>query len=226
MPTVSELFQGGIAASGTLINNDPNLKPERSWTGELSAERETDNNLWRVTAFFERTRDALYSQTNVTVVPNVTNIQNVDAMRTHGLETSWRGTDVFVKGLDLAANATWTDSRITRDDKFPAAVGHWQPRVPQWRASTVATWHASPKWTHTLGVRYSGRQYSTLDNSDPNGFAYQGASRYFTADVRTVYRIDEHWSAAVGIDNLNNQQYWNFHPYPQRTYTAELKVDL
>jgi iron complex outermembrane receptor protein len=226
MPTVSELFQGGIAASGTLINNDPNLKPERSWTGELSAERETDNNLWRVTAFFERTRDALYSQTNVTVVPNVTNIQNVDAMRTHGLETSWRGTDVFVKGLDLAANATWTDSRITHDDKFPAAVGHWQPRVPQWRASTVATWHASPKWTHTLGVRYSGRQYSTLDNSDPNGFAYQGASRYFTADVRTVYRIDEHWSAAVGIDNLNNQQYWNFHPYPQRTYTAELKLDL
>jgi nucleoside-diphosphate-sugar epimerase len=29
-----------------------------------------------------------------------------------------------------------------------------------------------------------------------------------------------------GIDNLNNYQYWNFHPYPQRTYYAELKYDF
>jgi iron complex outermembrane receptor protein len=226
MPTVAELFQGGIAANGTLVNNDPNLRPERSWTSELTAERETDGSLWRVTAFFERTRDALYSQTDVTVTPNVTRIQNVDAIRTHGIETAYRGSDVFVQGLDLGASATWTDSRITRDDRFPAAVGHWQPRVPQWRASVVATWHASPKWTHTLGARWSGRQYSTLDNSDPNGFAYQGASRYITADWRTVYRVDAHWTVAAGIDNLNNQQYWNFHPYPQRTYSLELKVDL
>jgi iron complex outermembrane receptor protein len=226
MPTVAELFQGGIDASGTLVNNDPNLKPERSWTGELSAERETDGQLWRVTAFFERTRDALYSQTNVTVTPNVTNIQNVDAIRTHGIETSYRGSDVVAKGVDILASATWTDSRIVRDAKFPAAVGHWQPRVPQWRASAAATWHASSRWTHTLGVRYSGRQYSTLDNSDPNGFAYQGASRYLVADWRSVYRVDPHWTVAAGVDNLNDQQYWNFHPYPQRTYNLELKVDL
>jgi iron complex outermembrane receptor protein len=30
----------------------------------------------------------------------------------------------------------------------------------------------------------------------------------------------------VGIDNLNNYQFWNFHPYPQRSYMAELKVSL
>jgi iron complex outermembrane receptor protein len=226
MPTVAELFQKGTAANGTVVANDPNLKPERSWTSELSAERDTGSGLWRITAFFERTQDALYSQTNVTVTPNVTSVQNIDAIRTHGVETAWHGTDVGVRGLDLAASATWTDSRITRDAKFPVAVGHWQPRVPQWRASTAATWHASLRWTHTLGVRYSGKQYSTLDNSDPNGFAYQGASRYLTADWRTVYRMDEHWSVAAGIDNLNNQQYWNFHPYPQRTYSLELKVDL
>ncbi len=33
-------------------------------------------------------------------------------------------------------------------------------------------------------------------------------------------------SASLGIDNLNNYQYWNFHPYPQRTFMAELKLDL
>jgi iron complex outermembrane receptor protein len=33
-------------------------------------------------------------------------------------------------------------------------------------------------------------------------------------------------SAAFGIDNANNARYWNFHPYPQRTWTAEVRFDL
>ena len=48
-------------------------------------------------------------------------------------------------------------------------------------------------------------------------------SEYLTADLRVRYKIDRQWSAAFGIDNLSNQQYWNFHPYPQRNYTVELK---
>ena len=53
-----------------------------------------------------------------------------------------------------------------------------------------------------------------------------GASNYFTMDMRVRYQIDRQWSASFGIDNANNCQYWNFHPYPQRTYTASLKWDL
>lgn len=226
MPTVSELYQGGINAAGVLTNNDPNLKPEKSWTGELTAERKLETGLLRLTAFGERTRDALYSQTNVLVTPNVTNVQNVDRIETKGLELAYAAVDVGVRGLDLNASTTWTDSKIERNDKFPASVGKWQPRIPEWRATGQATWRANDRLAATLAARYSGRQYSTLDNSDPNGFAYQGASKYFTTDLRVTYKIDRQWSMAVGIDNLNNYQYWNFHPYPQRTYVAELKFDL
>ena len=80
------------------------------------------------------------------------------------------------------------------------------------------------QWAFTVGARYSGTQYCTLDNSDVNGFTYLGVSKYFTVDLRVRYQIDRQWSAAFGIDNLNNYQYWNFHPYPQRTYVAELQV--
>jgi iron complex outermembrane receptor protein len=226
MPTVSELYQGGINAAGTLINNDPNLKPEKSWTGELTAERKLETGLLRITAFGERTRDALYSQTNVLVTPNVTNVQNVDRINTKGLELAYAATDVGIAGLDLNASSTWTDSKIDRNDKFPASVGKWQPRIPQWRATGQATWRMNDRLAATLAARYSGRQFSTLDNSDPNGFAYQGASKYFTADARVTWKIDRQWSVALGIDNLNNYKYWNFHPYPQRTYVAELKFDL
>lgn len=225
-PTVSELYQGGINANGSLINNDPNLKPERSNTSELSAERDLGYGLWRVTAFFERTRDALYSQINRRDNQTVSTVQNVDAIRTKGIETAFQGSDVFWRGLDLGGSVTWTDSTITRNAKNPVSVGKEQPRVPNWRATAVATWRPDANWSYTLAARYSGRQFSTLENDDPNGFAYMGASKYFTTDVRVRWQVTKQWSAAFGIDNLNNYTYWNFHPYPQRTYSAELKFDL
>ena len=223
MPTVSELYQGGINAQGQLINNDPNLKPEKSWTTELSAERQLERGVLRLTAFGEQTSDALYSQLSTT---NVNTIQNIGEIHTKGLEAAYEAGDVLLRGLDLSSSVTWTDSKIVRNDAFPASVGKWQPRIPEWRATGVAAYRASDKLSLALAARYSGKQFSTLDNSDPNGFAYQGASKYFTADLRATYRFDKQWSAAFGIDNLNNYKYWNFHPYPQRTFVAELKFDL
>ncbi|MYM22344.1 TonB-dependent receptor [Duganella sp. FT135W] len=223
MPTVSELYQGGLNAAGQLTNNDPNLKPEKSWTTELSGEHKLADGYLRLTAFGERTADALYSQTNVLVAPMVTNIQNVDLIRTKGLEVSYAAK---ILGFDLSSSLTWTDSKIIRNDKAPSSVGKWQPRIPEWRATGVATYEFNDKLSATLAARYSGKQYSTLDNSDINGFAYQGSSKYFTADTRVRYRFNQQWSMALGVDNLNNYQYWNFHPYPQRTYVAELKFDL
>jgi iron complex outermembrane receptor protein len=226
MPTVAELYQGGLNSLGQLQNGNPALKPEASWTHELSAEGDIGRQHLRATLFQEDTRDALYSQTNVTVTPNVTNIQNVDRIRTRGVELAGSAQDVGLRGLELTGSITYADSIILRNDAFPASVGHWQPRVPRWRSTLVATWRADDRWTATLGARYSGRQYSTLDGSDPNGFAYMGASKYFTADLRLRCRLNRQWTAAFGIDNLNDYQYWNFHPYPQRSYSAELKYDL
>jgi iron complex outermembrane receptor protein len=42
-------------------------------------------------------------------------------------------------------------------------------------------------------------------------------------DVRSRYRIAKKTLAAIGIDNLTNEEYWNFHPYPKRTYVVEVK---
>lgn len=226
MPTVSELYQGGVNASGQLTNNDPTLKAEKSYTGELTADRKLEDGWLRLTAFGERTRDALYSQINALSGSSVSTIQNVDRIHTKGLELSYTQDNVWRQGLNLNGSLTWTDSRIVSNDKFPASVGKWQPRIPEWRATGVISYDFSDKLSVSYAARYSGRQYSTLDNSDPNGYAYMGASQYFTTDLRARYRIDQRWSAAVGVDNLNNYQYWNFHPYPQRTFIAELRFDL
>jgi iron complex outermembrane receptor protein len=226
-PTVSELYQGAIdTATNTIIKNDPNLKPEKSWTSEITAERDLGNGLLRTTLFHEDTRDALYSQINSQFGTNVSTVQNVDQMRTTGLEVAYQANDVAVRGLDLSGSITFADSKTVKNDNNPASVGKWQPRVPRWRASAVATYRPDDRWSYTVGARYSGRQYSQLDNSDVNGDAYTGVSQFFVVDARVQYKIAKQWTASLGIDNLNNQKYWNFHPYPQRTVLAELKFDL
>jgi len=231
MPTVSELY-GATSTTNSQYINDPNLKPEKSWTTELSAEKDLGNALARLTFFAEDTRDSLYSQTtyDATANRNISRVQNVNRIATRGIETALNGSDVLVRGLDLNASVTYARSIIKDNSGFVSVpgdtIGKWQPNIPRWRATALASYRVNERLSATLGARYSGRQYRTLDNSDVNGFAYQGVSRYFTTDVRVRYQITRQWSAAFGIDNLNNYQYWNFHPYPQRSYTAELKVDL
>jgi iron complex outermembrane recepter protein len=231
MPTVAELY-GATATTNSQYINDPNLKPEKSLTSELSAEREMFNGLLRVTYFTEATRDALYSQTTLDPVANrnVSRVQNIGRIQTQGLELAYSGFDVFKKGLDLSGSLTYADSTIRENKGFVAVAGDTlgkrQPNIPQWRATALATYRVDAHWSATLGARYSGPQFRILNNADVNGFTYQGVSRYFTTDVRVRYALNKQWSAALGIDNLNNYQFWNFHPYPQRSYVAELKFDL
>jgi iron complex outermembrane receptor protein len=231
MPTVQELY-GNTSTGNSQFINDPKLKPEKSWTSELSAEKDLANGLLRLTLFSENVRDALYSQTSFDSVANqnITRVQNVGRIQTHGLELAYNANDVLTRGLDLGASLTYARSRIKENQGFVTTpgdtIGKWQPRVPDWRATVVASYRFNERWDATYAMRYSGKQYNTLDNSDPNGSAYQGTSRFFTTDLRVRYQIAKQWTAAFGIDNLNNYQYWNFHPYPQRTYSLELKFDL
>ena len=224
MPTVQELY-GATSNANLSFVNDPNLFPERSWTSELSVEKDLGHGLLRLTFFNEDTKDALYSQ----LIPGsttVSRVQNVDAINTKGLETAYTGSDLWVKGLDFSGSITYANSIIVSNPALPSSEGKFQPRVPVWRATALTSYRFDEKLSATLGVRYSGQQFAQLDNSDINAMAYQGVSRYLIVDVRTRYRLARKTVAAFGIDNLSNEEYWNFHPYPKRTYVLELKHDF
>jgi iron complex outermembrane receptor protein len=231
MPTVSELY-GATSTTNSQYINDPNLKPEKSVTLELSAEKDFGNGALRLTFFRENTQDSLYSQTTFDSVANknVSRVQNVGRILTNGLEVAYNGTDVVKKGLDLSGSITYADSVIKENTGFVAVagdtIGKQQPNIPKWRATALASYRLDQHWSLSLGARYSGVQFRTLNNGDVNGYTYQGVSEYFTTDVRVRYVVNKQWTASVGIDNLNNYQYWNFHPYPNRSYVAELKFDL
>ena len=128
----------------------------------------------------------------------------------------------ILEGLDLSGSITWTDPRVEKDPIFPAAEGKQIPGVPKVKATLVATYHRHEKWSVSLGARYSSRLFAIIDNTDVNTHTYQGFDPFLVADVRATYQLNDHWEAAIGVDNLFDDRYFLFHPFPGRTAMAEL----
>jgi iron complex outermembrane receptor protein len=226
-PTVAELFQGSVAGTA-IINNNPGLKPEIGYSKELSAEKDlmvgsAAGNL-RASLFEDDVRDTIYSQTNITVFPNVTNIQNIDRVRTRGLEVSTSWHDVAIRGLDLTANVAWSHGEILDNTNNPGLVGKTWVRVPRVRANAIASYAPNERWSGSLAVRRSGRQYNNLDNSDINPDVFGGTSSYTVWDAKLTYRVAKDLEASLGIDNLTDAHYYVYHPYPGRTFVGELRA--
>ncbi|WP_083438863.1 TonB-dependent receptor [Herbaspirillum autotrophicum] len=224
-PTVSELFQGSLTGS-TLVNNDPNLKPENDLAKELSAEWALQKGIVRASLFEDDVKNTLFSQTNTTVFPNVTNIQNIDRVRSRGIEVVYSGENIGLEGLDLNASIAYTRSIILENSKNPATVGKNFYRIPLWRANLVGTYHVSDQLTAMVGGRYSGRQYNTLTNTDINPDTFGGTSAFLVFDTKFTFKPTKQTEIGVGIDNLTDRRYYVYYPYPGRTFYLEAKFSL
>jgi iron complex outermembrane receptor protein len=233
-PTVSELYQA-VTVGGVVFTPNPDLRPERAHTGELSFERAGEKGRVRLSLFEEDLADALIAQNST--IPGTTTIgssvQNIDRVRSRGVEIVAQRSDALMRGLDLSGSATWVDSRILSDPNFRNAAGaladvsgKYTPNIPRLKLTGVATYRYDDHWSGTLAGRYSDRVWSTIDNTDVNPQTFQGFESFFVADVRLNYRLDQHARASIGVDNLLNRKYYLFHPFPQRTVVAELRLDL
>jgi iron complex outermembrane receptor protein len=212
-PTVGELYQL-VSTGSTFTSPNPNLKPERDRSGE-------------------NTRDALISQTST--LPNyavpVTYTMNVGEVRNRGIELAAQQHNVLIQGLELSGSVTLVDSTTLSDPGFVSAAGSTAdgkhvPYVPRWRATAVATYRPNAAWAVTLAGRNSGKPYSTLDNTDNTPNVFGAFDTFLVFDAHVNYQINEQLSASLGIDNFNNEKYFLYHPFPQRTYVASLKFRL
>jgi iron complex outermembrane receptor protein len=227
-PTAGELYQL-VTTGSTFTSPNPNLLPEQVWSGELKAEHKISQGYVRVSLFDEVTTNALVSQYN-SLVPGSSTlysyVMNVGRIRNRGIEAYLEQDDVLASPLDLSESVTYVDSTILADNgqgQFSTAVGSHAPYVPNWRATFVATYRPRQDLALTLAGRYSGRQYSTVDNTDTNPNVYGGFDDFFVLDTHFNWKINRRWALSGGVDNLLNRKYFLFHPFPQRTFVGELK---
>jgi iron complex outermembrane recepter protein len=232
-PTVAELYQN-ISVGGVATFANPNLTPEQDLNGELNIERHWSDGRVRLTLFEERTNNAIISQTNLATNPTTgaqvptTTVGNVAAIRMQGVELSAEKDNIAVKGLQIFGSVTYVDSRILSDPTWAGTnpltglpdtvVGKRVPFVPDLRARAGVTYRPNESWAFTFAARYSGKQYSTLDNTDIISHVYGAFDNYIVADMKVHYTATKNFSFDFGIDNLFNEQYFLFHPFPGRTY--------
>lgn len=224
-PTVSELFQGQINGS-SIVNNNPYLTAEDDLSKEFTAEWAHWNGVWRVSLFQDDVKNTIFSQTDTTVIPNVTSFQNIGKVRSRGVEVSYAGEDVGIRGLDLLASLAYTQSKILANAQNPASIGKYFYRIPLWRADLAATYRIDARMALTLAARYSGRQYNTLANVDANPDVFGGTSTYTVADARFTFKPTKHAEIGVGVDNLFDARYFVYHPYPGRTFYVDAKLRM
>jgi iron complex outermembrane receptor protein len=236
-PTVGELFQL-VTTGSTFTAPNPNLSPEKVYSEELTLEHVRGNVDLRLSLFQENVRNALIAQTSPLIaangsISNVSYTQNIGEVQNRGVEFSFSAQSLVIDGFDLQGSATYVDSQILRDDTarsslnaaLPVSViGKRAPNVPDWKASLLATYHVDQKLSLSIGGRYSGLIYSTIDNADRIANVYQSFNPYLVFDTRIQYALTDKIVAAFGIDNLGNEKYFEFHPFPMRSYVAELKV--
>ena len=248
-PTVGELFKTFLNTQTNTLNiSNPNLKPEEALSKELSAEYFTQKGNYRLSFFQEEVKDAIFSQStlagNGTIQSAPSNIGKTDA---YGIEFSGQESNVGLDGLDLFGSATWTDARITENSaadallasstrsastlasnphNYDPSTGKLMPRIPEWRATFGASYRFwEDKMVASVNGRYADSSFGTTNNSDINHKTYVGVGGYFVVDTKLSYKINKQFTLSGGIDNINNENYWIYHPFPQRTYMAQLKFN-
>jgi iron complex outermembrane receptor protein len=241
-PTAKELYNLQVSSStGVATNPNPNLRPEVALSKELAFERRIgpDGSV-RLSLFDEEVRDAIISQS--VYIPGTTqlvqNVTNVERIRNSGVELAARKDNVFIKGLELIASATWLNARVISDPTWTPARGtsfdSWAwtvagktvPNVPDWRWTLAATYRPDDRWAFTVAARFQGRMWTTLANNDIAHNVYQSFDRFFVVDTKIHYKWNDRFSFDFGIDNLGNYKYFLFHPFPQRTFYLSGKYEF
>ncbi|HWA25324.1 MAG TPA: TonB-dependent receptor [Lacunisphaera sp.] len=231
-PTVGELFQGTVSASGSVTQNNPDLEPERDFAKDLTIERTLPKGTARFSLFEEDVTDSLVNQSTLRADgTSLSGPQNVGRVLTRGAEFAVQQRGFLAESLSLDFNASYTNAVIKENAPILVAgvptntVGKQFPRIPHWQVKSVLSWRATSDVSLSAAARYSSYQYNTLENSDPYG-GYGGTDAFFVVDLKATYRLPRGLRASLGVSNVNDDRYHVFHPMPGRTWLAEFDWSL
>lgn len=223
-PLPEELFGNSSGVSGNVSFADATLKPEDGTHHNLLAEYDFDNGYIRLNLFHENVRNAIYNQSIYLPGSSVlsTLISSVGEVETDGLDFTINHDRVFGSNFDVKLNTTILNAEIIKNERNPAYVGKQFPLMPNYRANLLTTYHYGNDWDFSVGTRYSGRQFSQLDNSDLQLPYYSAFTESVYVDLKATYRFNKAGHVSAGIDNINDYQAFYNHPLPQRTFFAQV----
>ena len=222
-PTVGEMYQGGISATGFLIKTNPNLKPEEVYSIDATITKMFGNSgKARLSWWFNWEKDSIFRQVNIYTM--VKNFQNIDRVRKWGVEFEVDKKDFIIPRLNGMLSVSYTDAEIRKNSNLPSSEGKDFPRVPHWLIKSMLIYSPIETLTLSISERYASKQYNTLTNTDRRR-GYGCVEDYLIFDFKAVYQIKKHLNLSFCVDNITDTLYHVSHPYPRRTFYFSLSYN-
>lgn len=223
-PTVGELFQGKFDSAGIFDPKsfDPNLRPEKSHDANLILRHEFNNARITGSVFYQDVNDFIFSFERLDAGVKRTSFMNINRVRQTGAELIVETYDWLAEGLNVDFNVAYIDDKILKNPLLVESEGNQFPRIPYWRINSQVRYQLAQAWRISAGLRYNSRPNTNLEATQ-RGDTFGYASEQLIADTRLSWQANDATELSFGVDNINNDKAWAFHPFNQRTYLLELK---
>jgi iron complex outermembrane receptor protein len=229
-PVAEELFDSSSNTNAINIA-DPTLAPENGYFHDFKIQYELDEGYVSASLFFNQIENEIMSTSTLLSDGQIENrTRGIDKTETIGIELVYQQDYIMDLPIGLSLNGTWINKEIKEDSNNPELVGNDWVRIPQWRANGTLTYHTTPEWDNIIALQYRSKQHASADNSDTFDRVYGASDEFVLVNLTSTYKMDVGNGImakfSVGIDNLLDQDYYDFHPYPQRTYFANIGLDI
>lgn len=225
-----ELFDSSSNTNSVNIS-DPTLAPEAGYFHDFKIQYELDQGYTRLSFFYNEIEDEIMStQTLLANGKTKNRTRGIDKTETIGTEFVYQQDYINDLPIGLNVNGTWINKEIKKDFNNPNLVDKEWVRIPQWRANGTLTYHTTVNWDNIVAVQYRSKAHNNPDNSDSRGHVYGANDEYVLVNFKSSYKMDigNDMTArfSVGVDNILDENYYDYHPYPQRTYFANIGLDI
>ena len=193
LPTLNELYRPFRAGNDTTVAN-PALRPERVKGIEGGAEYAPLPG-WKlaVTMFWNKLDNAI---TNVTIAPNTRQRQNVDAIRSTGMELEAQAT---FGEWRLAGSYTHINPKVRATGGAVALNGLRPAQTPRDQGSASIEWNRPGLARAGITARYIARQFEDDQNS-------RGLDDALTFDAIVSVPFGKGFSAELRGENIANKR--------------------
>lgn len=220
-PGINELFHTTSGAGGVITAGNPELKPETTVAWEFGVAHTLPNGISIDAAYFNNAmKDFIYRRT---VSATLREYQNAGKAHSRGYEFGISGK--LIQSINWYANYTHADAKIDENPTLPETEGKYLTLIPK------TTWNIGTDWKRDKlslsgSVHSVDERFSRDDNLDTTHDVYGAYDAYTIAEAKLAYQFNENIGASLAIDNLFDEEYYDFYKAPGRSWFAQVSFTM
>ncbi|MBW1717872.1 MAG: TonB-dependent receptor [Deltaproteobacteria bacterium] len=219
-PNLYELYRTW-SSWGWEYRSNPDLEPETVWTYEAGVDQYLFNKKTRLslTGYINDIEDLIYYKIDNTAKTKTR--ENAGDARTYGVE--FEVSQQITDWLMAWGNYTWTQAEITDNPVDPESEDKRITGIP--RTTYNIGLEAQHKWFKgSLIGRYFSKIYNDSDNGDKEEEVYGTYEPAFYLDGKITVSPFKWIDLSLSVDNILDEEYWEYYEGDGRTYLVELTL--